>query len=89
MDDTGRRALSQGETRFWRLSVPAVRLIKILILSGATEGSLRKIVAMAKERGIVVQETDRHSWTASRRDGAPGRRGPRRRQGVPVGRGDA
>lgn len=32
---------------------------KLLILRGNREGSVNKIIAMAKERGIVIQETDR------------------------------
>ena len=32
---------------------------KLLILRGDREGSINKIIAMAKERGIVIQETDR------------------------------
>jgi 23S rRNA (guanosine2251-2'-O)-methyltransferase len=32
---------------------------KLLILRGNREGSINKIIAMAKERGIVIQETDK------------------------------
>jgi len=32
---------------------------KILVPKGEKEGSIRQIIALARERGIVVQETDR------------------------------
>jgi 23S rRNA (guanosine2251-2'-O)-methyltransferase len=60
MDDTGQESVITGRNAVLEAVRSGREINKILILSGATEGSLRKIVAMAKERGIVVQETDRH-----------------------------
>src|SRR5690554_4143325 len=33
---------------------------KLLVARGQKRGSIRRILALAKERGVVVQEVDRH-----------------------------